>query len=36
MHVCQGAIDLHRNHIRQKLGLINKKVNLRSFLASLK
>jgi PAS domain S-box-containing protein len=36
MHVCPGAIDLHRNHIRQKLGLVNKKVNLRSFLDSVK
>lgn len=35
MGVSKGAIDIHRNHIRAKLGLNNQKVNLRSFLASL-
>ena len=35
MNVSKSAIDLHRNHIRNKLGLNNKKVNLRSYLASL-
>jgi DNA-binding NarL/FixJ family response regulator len=35
MNVSKSAIDLHRNHIRNKLGLNNKKVNLRSYLSSL-
>jgi PAS domain S-box-containing protein len=35
MNVGPGAIDLHRNHVRFKLGLVNKKVNLRSYLLSL-
>jgi DNA-binding CsgD family transcriptional regulator len=35
MGVSKGAIDIHRNHIRSKLGLNNQKVNLRSFLSSL-
>ena len=35
MNVSKSAIDLHRNHIRNKLGLNNKKVNLRSYLSAL-
>lgn len=35
MNVCPGAVALHRNHIRKKLGLNNKKVNLASHLSSL-
>ncbi len=35
MNVGSGAIDLHRNHLRYKLGLVKKKVNLRSYLLSL-
>ncbi|MEN6321266.1 MAG: PAS domain S-box protein [Syntrophaceae bacterium] len=31
----QGAIDFHRNNIRNKLGLKNKNANLRSYLLSL-
>ena len=30
-----GAINFHRNNLRKKLGLRNKKTNLRSFLLSL-
>jgi PAS domain S-box-containing protein len=36
MGVAPSAIDAHRNNIRIKLGLNNKKVNLRSYLLSLK
>ncbi len=36
MKVSKGAIDIHRNHIRTKLGLNKKKANLRSYLLSLK
>jgi len=35
MNVCSGAIALHRNHIRKKLGLNRKKTNLRSHLLFL-
>ncbi len=35
MGVCLGAISLHRDHIRKKLGLNNKKINLNSYLDSL-
>jgi PAS domain S-box-containing protein len=35
MGVSRSAIDLHRNHIRAKLGLNKKKANLRTHLASL-
>lgn len=35
MNVSRSAIDLHRNHIRAKLGLNKKKANLRTHLASL-
>ena len=35
LHVCPGAIDIHRHHIRKKLGLNNKKVNLQAYLFSM-
>jgi PAS domain S-box-containing protein len=35
MSVSISAIKLHRYHIRNKLGLIDQKVNLRSYLSSL-
>jgi DNA-binding CsgD family transcriptional regulator len=31
----KGAIDFHRNNIRAKLGLKNKKSSLRSYLLSI-
>lgn len=33
--IATSAVDSHRNNIRTKLGLNNKKVNLRSHLLSL-
>jgi PAS domain S-box-containing protein len=35
MNVCSGAVSLHRDHIRKKLGLNKKKLNLRTHLLSL-
>jgi len=35
LDVSKSAIDTHRHHIRKKLGLRNKRVNLTSFLHSL-
>jgi len=35
LHLSQGAIDFHRNNIRNKLGLKKKKANLRSYLLTL-
>jgi PAS domain S-box-containing protein len=36
MSVATSAIDSHRNNIRTKLGLVNKDVNLRSYLMTFK
>lgn len=36
MGVAASAIDSHRNNIRTKLGLINKDINLRSYLLTVK
>jgi len=33
--ISNGSIIVHRNHIRKKLGIISKKINLRSHLMSL-
>jgi DNA-binding CsgD family transcriptional regulator len=35
MGVSLNAIEIHRYNLRRKLGIQNKKVNLRSFLLSL-
>jgi PAS domain S-box-containing protein len=35
LNISAGAVDFHRNSIRKKLGLNNKKINLRSHLLSL-
>jgi PAS domain S-box-containing protein len=35
MNVSISAVKLHRYHIRNKLGLVDQKVNLRSYLSSL-
>jgi len=34
--VATSAVDSHRNNMRIKLGLNKKKINLRSYLLSLK
>lgn len=33
--VCEGAVSLHRDHIRKKLGLNKKKINLNTYLSTL-
>ena len=35
LHVCEGAIEMHRHRVRKKLGLHKKKTNLQSHLFSL-
>ena len=35
MNVAKSTVDYHRNNIRKKLGINNKKINLASFLSSL-
>lgn len=35
LHVATGSVDIHRNNIRKKLGLNNRKANLQSLLETL-
>jgi DNA-binding CsgD family transcriptional regulator len=35
MNISRFAIDTHRAHLRKKLGLTQKKANLRTYLSSL-
>jgi DNA-binding CsgD family transcriptional regulator/PAS domain-containing protein len=36
LNVAESTIDFHRNNIRKKLGIKNRKISLQSYLASLK
>ncbi|MFZ1985650.1 MAG: LuxR C-terminal-related transcriptional regulator, partial [Desulfatitalea sp.] len=36
MHLAESTIDFHRNNIRAKLGVKNKRIGLRTYLSSLK
>jgi DNA-binding CsgD family transcriptional regulator len=36
MNLAESTIDFHRNNIREKLGVKNKKISLKSYLSSLK
>ncbi len=36
LHISKGVADFHRDHIRAKLGIKNKKGNLRTYLLSLR
>ena len=35
MNLATSTIDFHRNNIREKLGIKNKKINLKSYLSTL-
>jgi len=35
MHLAESTIDFHRDNIRQKLGIKNKKINLKTYLGTL-
>jgi DNA-binding NarL/FixJ family response regulator len=36
MNLAESTIDFHRNNIRSKLGVKNKKIGLRTYLSSIK
>jgi PAS domain S-box-containing protein len=36
LNLAESTIDFHRNNIRAKLGIKNKKINLKTFLSSIK
>ena len=35
MNLAKSTIDFHRNNIREKLGVKNKKINLKTYLSSI-
>jgi len=35
LHMSESSVEFHRHHIRKKLGLVGKKINLRTYLQSL-
>jgi len=35
MNLAEGTIDFHRNNIREKFGIKNKKISLKTYLSSL-
>ena len=36
LYISESAVEFHRHNIRKKLGLVNKKINLKSYLQSLR
>jgi DNA-binding CsgD family transcriptional regulator len=36
MNLAESTIDFHRNNIREKLGVKNKKISLKTYLSSLR
>lgn len=35
LNISESSVDFHRHHIRRKLGLVGKKINLKTYLQSL-